>query len=241
MVPAPEVVCAEINTPIEEIVKIVVEKGHTRLPIYEDNLDNIIGILHAKNLLLFWPKHGEEKIELREILLPPLFVPETKKIGALLKEMNARHMHLAIVVDEYGSTVGIVSLEDIVEEIFGEIQDEYDKESVKIVRLNENCWQVKANIDIEELEEAIGMKFPEGKYETLAGFLISLTGKVPKSKEVISYNGLEFVITSATPRRVQEVIIKKIPSKKEETLEPLSFLSNSTIDFGKKAKVVQKK
>ncbi len=210
MVPAAEVVCAEVNTPIQEIVSIIIEQGHTRIPIYQDNFDNVVGILHAKNLLKVWAKkEGQQEIKLTEILHPPLFVPETKKIGGLLKEMNARHMHLAVVVDEYGSTAGIVSLEDIVEEIFGEIQDEYDKEMVKAIRIDEHTWRVKANIDLEELEEILGVSLPKGKYETLAGFIINLTGKVPKKKEIVRYKNLVITIINATPRRIQEVIIKK--------------------------------
>ncbi|MCD6320564.1 MAG: HlyC/CorC family transporter [Candidatus Desulfofervidaceae bacterium] len=209
MVPAPEMVCAEEKTPLSQIVNLIIEKGHTRLPIYRDNLDNIIGILHAKKLLRLCQKGDNRHVNLAEILLPPFFVPDTKKISILLKEMNLRHMHLAIVVDEYGSTVGLVTLEDIIEEIFGEIQDEYDEERVKVVEIDEHKWRVQANINLEELEEILQTKFPEGKYETLAGFLIHFAGRVPKPKEVIKFNDLEFTIVAATPRRLQEVLIKK--------------------------------
>lgn len=209
MVPTPEMICAEEKTPLSQIINLIIEKGHTRLPIYRENLDNIIGILHAKNLLRLWQKGNHHPIDLTKILLPPFFVPDTKKISALLKEMNLRHMHLAIVVNEYGSTVGLVTLEDIIEEIFGEIQDEYDRERVEIIKIGDNKWRVQANIDLEKLEEVLQTQFPEGKYETLAGFLIHFTGRVPKPKEVIRYNHLEFTVIAATPRRLQEILIKK--------------------------------
>jgi len=213
MVPAPEMVCAEEKTPLSQIISLIIENGHTRLPIYRDNLDNIIGILHAKDLLHLWQRRNHQPIDLTKILLPPFFVPDTKKINVLLKEMNLRHMHLAIVVNEYGSTVGLVTLEDIIEEIFGEIQDEYDKEKIKVIKIDENKWQVQANIDLEEVEEVLQMQFPKGKYETLAGFLTHFTGRVPRPKEVIKYNDLEFTIIAATPRCLQEVLIRKNPER----------------------------
>ncbi|HDD45417.1 MAG TPA: HlyC/CorC family transporter [Candidatus Desulfofervidus auxilii] len=209
MIPGPEMVCAEVNTPITKIIELIIEKGHSRLPIYKEHFDNIIGILHAKNLLKIWLSK-EKNMDLTKILIPPLFVPETQKINTLLKEMNTRHIHLAIVVDEHGSTVGLVTIEDIIEEIFGEIQDEYDREAMPIVQTTENTWRVRAGIDLDELGEILGIEFPEGKYETLAGFLIHLTGTVPKPKEVVYYKNFEFTILSATPRRLQEIMIKKI-------------------------------
>jgi CBS domain containing-hemolysin-like protein len=210
MVPSPEIVWVTVNTAFNEIIDLIIKRGHSRVPICKDNLDNILGIIHAKDLLRFLGNKNKYKIELTRIIFTPLFVPETQKIARLLKEMNLHHIHLAIVVDEHGSTVGLVTLEDIIEEIFGEIHDEYDKETIKIVPISKNTWQVLASVDLGELEEAIHIRFPQGKYETLAGFLTHLSGKVGRPGEKIEFGDLEFCVLSASPRRIHKVLVKKI-------------------------------
>lgn len=207
MVPRTDTVYSEAQTTISEIIKIIIQSGHSRIPIYQDNIDNIIGTLHAKDLLPFW---GTDNIEISKIMRAPYFIPETKKISEVLKDLRDNKSHMAIVIDEYGGTAGILTLEDIIEEIIGEVMDEYDAEQKLIIEHDDGSITVNARLDIEKLEDFLNVEFTEGDFESVGGFIISLLGKVPEVNEVIIYDNLEIAIEAATTRKIDRVRIRKL-------------------------------
>ena len=205
MVPRTDVVLVSADTPIPELLQLVIKEGHSRFPVYADNGDNIIGILHVKDLLSSW---GEEHIELKDIVRTPYFVPETKKISHLLRELRDKKSHMAVVIDEYGGIAGLVTFEDIIEEIIGEIRDEHDNDEILLIATDEGDFLVDARLEIEKLAEHLNITFPKGNFESVGGFIISLLGRVPKARETILHPPLEMTIESADARKIRKVRIK---------------------------------
>ncbi len=206
MVPRTDTVYAEADTKLSEMIKTIIESGHSRIPIFQDNIDNIIGTLHAKDLLGFW--HSED-MPIRGVVRPPYFIPETKKISEVLKDFRDNKSHMAVVIDEYGGTAGILTLEDIIEEIIGEVMDEYDAEQKFIIEHEDGSISVNARLDVEKLEDFLQVDLPEGDFESVGGFIISLIGKVPEVNEKVFYEGMEFLIEAATSRKIDRVRIRK--------------------------------
>ncbi|MEJ2428691.1 MAG: hemolysin family protein [Deltaproteobacteria bacterium] len=210
MVPRPEAVIISVDTPIEELHQLVIQEGHSRFPVYDGSVDNIIGILHVKDLLTFW---GQKQLDLKDILRPPYYIPETKKISHLLKELRDKKSHMAIVIDEYGGTAGLVTIEDIIEEIVGEIRDEHDSEETLIVATDEGELLVDARLEIEKLVQHFHLEVPKGNFESVGGFIISLLGRVPQPNETITHAPLEMTIESADERKIRKV---RVRMQKEE-------------------------
>ncbi len=212
MVPRTDMVCIEVHTPYTELLKIVRGKLHSRIPVYQGRIDNIIGILYIKDLLPYlYGKKKSQKIDLLRLIRDPYFVPEQKKISELLKEFQKQRIHMALVVDEYGGIAGLVTLEDIIEEIVGEIQDEYDKETPMITRINEHTYVVDGRIQLEELNEELQLNLPEeGGVETISGFILNLLGTVPKEKETVKYDGYLFTVEQVIKNRIKKVRIERI-------------------------------
>jgi len=200
MVPRTDIVAVPEDISIRELIKIFQKSGHTKLPVYQDNLDNIIGVVFMKDLF-FQPR------SVQEIIRPILMVPETKRASELLKEFRENNVTIAIVIDEYGGTAGLVTNEDLMEELFGEIEDEYDFQEVLYRQIAPKTYSVSARIEIERLNEALGLDLPEGDYETLGGFLLCHMGHIPRREEVFEYRGIRFVITKATRRKIEWVKI----------------------------------
>ena len=207
MVPRIDAVCLSNTVAPKDVIDLIVEKGHSRIPIYEGDIDNIIGIVHAKDLLPFW---GQEAFDWTTILRPPYFVPETKKISEILGDLRDKKSHMAMVIDEYGGIAGILTMGDIIEEIIGEIQDEYDLEESRLVKIDEDTVMVDAHLDVEDLEEHFNIKIPEGKFDTVGGFIINILGRVPDVQEHLVFNDLEMTIEDADNRKIQKVRIKKL-------------------------------
>lgn len=208
MTPRSEMVCAEVNATVAQLISLVTDKGYTRIPVYSDTLDNIVGILHAKDLLIYCGRQ-EPPPPLREIAKPAYVIPEKKRIVDLLKEFQANKGHMAIIADEFGSVRGLITLEDILEEIVGEIADEYDKIDRRLKVLDENTIMVDAKIDIEEVEEFFDVEMPKGPYESVGGLIFHQLGRIPQSKETIEVEGLILQVASATRRRVERVKIQR--------------------------------
>lgn len=217
MIPRTEISSASIDSTLGEVIKLVAECGHTRIPIYRESIDRIVGILHAKDLLRLWGEDPEFKIP-ADILRSPYFIPPNQKVSELFRELKAKKTHLAIVTDEYGGTAGIITIEDIIEEIVGEIEDEHDNERQLLTTLDDHTLLVDARLEIEKLEEYLGVKLPEGEFESVGGFVIHLVGRIPKVDEKIPFEDLEITINSADERKIKKVLITRrtMPSPSQE-------------------------
>jgi magnesium and cobalt transporter len=210
MVPRIDMATVSDTASLEEIIAVIVRSGHSRIPITGEDLDHIKGVVHAKDLLPYWGRDAFG-VKLADICRPPLFVPQSMPVDQLLSEFKRRRVHLAVVVDEYGGTAGIVTMEDVLEEIVGEIVDEYDQEEALIQEQADGSLLADARLEIEKLSEHLGValpeKLPEGRFETLGGFIITLLGRVPRPQEEVSFGPLRMVVVGADQRRVTKVQI----------------------------------
>lgn len=204
MVPRIDVVALDVEASLEEALDVVIRAGHSRIPTYEGTVDNIIGVLYAKDLLKLW-RDKREAVTLREVLRPAHFVPESKHVDELLEDMQQRKVHMAIVVDEYGGTAGVVTTEDIVEEIMGEIQDEYDSEEPVVEQTADGEFIFNARVDLDDVNRLMGTEFPTEMDDTLGGFIYSQLGKVPVPGEVVHFDGLVIEVLTVTGRRIRQV------------------------------------
>ncbi|HHS97869.1 MAG TPA: HlyC/CorC family transporter [Chloroflexi bacterium] len=204
MVPRIDIVALDVDTPLPEAVERVVEAGHSRIPVYEGSIDNIVGLLYAKDLLAYL-RDGHTDLSLREILRPAYFVPETKKVDDLLREMQQHRIHMAIVVDEYGGTAGLVTVEDILEEIVGEIQDEYDEEEPVFEQIGEGEYIIDARMDLDDVNELLGTELSSEAGETLGGLIYCTLGKVPEPGDRLQVDGLEIEVLTVKGRRIGKV------------------------------------
>jgi CBS domain containing-hemolysin-like protein len=210
MVPRIDMVALSADTHLKEALDVVIQAGHSRIPVYKDNIDVITGLLYAKDLLEVW-RDRKGDVDLKSLLREPLFVPETKKLDALLKQLQQTKVHMAIVVDEYGGTAGLVTIEDVVEEIVGEIQDEYDAEEVIYHRIADGEYEVDARIDIDDLNEILDSNLPTELGDTLGGFIYSQLGKVPAPGEEVIADGLQLQVLSVDEQRIDKVRIRRLP------------------------------
>lgn len=207
MIPRTDIVAVPSDAPIEEIIDQVTRHGYTRLPVYDGSVDNIIGILNVKDLLRLWAMPVGEA-DLKPLLRKPYFIPETKSIHLLLHELKGERQHMAIVIDEYGGTAGLVTLEDLIEEIVGEIRDENEADETAFAELPDGSVLVDSRVEIEKLEARFGIAIPEGKYETLSGFILHLIRKIPLTGDIIRHGELEMIIASADERSIKKVKIR---------------------------------
>jgi magnesium and cobalt transporter len=212
MVPRIDVVSISLSTRIAEIIKVVADCGHSRFPVYQDTIDNIVGILHAKDLLRYLGKSGEQ-FELERVIRPAYFVPESKKLDSLLREFQRRRVHIAVVVDEYGGTSGIICMEDVIEEIVGEIQDEFDNETEDLLKIGEGVYLCDARVNLEWLNEQLGLSLPTEDYDTLGGFVFDLFDKIPAKYEKMTYRNMDFVIQGMEGHKINTI---KIVIRREE-------------------------
>ncbi len=210
MVPRIDMKCIEANSSIEDAKKLILETGHSRIPVYEGSVDNIIGILYAKDLLRFL-NSGEKPETLHSILRPAYFVPESKKLNELLSEFQRLKVQIAIVVDEYGGTAGMVTLEDVLEEIVGEIEDEYDVGEAEEFRMvDENQAVVDARMSIHDVNERLSLSLPEDRVDTIGGLLFNMLGRIPVQGDEVEVDGVVLRVESMRGRRIMKVrVIKK--------------------------------
>ncbi len=216
MVPRTRLIAIEASTPIDEVIALINEQGHSRYPVYRGRLDRIEGILYAKDLFRAAGSRESSPLDLGSLLRKPvLFVAETQKIGTLLREMQARRQHLAVIVDEFGGTSGLVTLEDIVEEIVGEIHDEHDEEEKLVTEVAPGTYQADARISIYELGEALDAPslegLDEGEYDSLGGLVVELAGRVPEKGERLSVDGFDLLVLEADEKHVTRVEIRRRP------------------------------
>ncbi len=203
MIPRTEVAGLEVNTGFDEVLAVIRELKHSRFPVYRDNLDNLVGVVHAKDVLDYID--NTEAFSLKQLCRPPYYVPESKRIAVLLQSFRVKHEHLAIVVDEYGGVEGIVTLEDVVEEIVGDIQDEHDEEVVDFKEIGPRQFLIDASIPLREVNRRFNLSLPEEHVTTLAGHLLQVMGKIPSEGDVCEETGIVFRVRRMEERRIEEV------------------------------------
>ena len=205
MTPSAEIVRADCTSSVADLIRLVTEEGYTRIPLYEGNPDTIVGILHAKDLLCFCAGAEQPAPDLRERLFPPVFIRESTPITELLRDFQEKKHHMAIVTDEFGGVRGLITLEDIIEEIVGEIDDEHDQEESELHVIGDNIILVDAKIDTEEVEQFFNCQLPEGPYESVGGLILHQLGRVPDRGTVVTVGDLRFTVLVADKRRVKMV------------------------------------
>ncbi len=215
MIPRIDVDFLSSDIPKDEILLKISESGHSRFPVYEESIDNVIGILYVKDILKRLAKN--EELELTKIVHKAFFVPESKRIDGLLREFKRRRVHIAIAVDEYGGVSGIVCMEDILEEIVGDIQDEFDNEGEDITEIGQGVWLCDARVDLDDLAEVIETEhLPVDEFETLGGFVFDLFGKIPTKYEKIEWKNYDFIVQDMEGHKVHTVKIIRNKVKKDE-------------------------
>jgi CBS domain containing-hemolysin-like protein len=218
MVPRPDMVSAAIDSGLRPVLDLMLRHGYSRIPVYGGSIDEIAGIVYAKDVL----RHlhaGKENVAVDTIMREPYFVPETKRVSDLLREMQQRQVHIAIVLDEYGSTAGLVTIEDILEELVGEIADEYDREEPQMEPVDENTFRVNGRLAIDDVNELLDVELPHEEWDTVAGLVYNLLGSVPTQGEVVEFDGLSFKVERVQGRRIAKVLISRLPSNRHQETE----------------------
>jgi len=208
LVPRSQIDWIDINESIEDTIAEVIKAAHSRFPVYEDNRDNVIGILLAKDLL----RHSqEEDFQLRDWLRPAVFIPESKRLSVLLRDFREHRNHIAIVVDEYGGVAGIVTIEDVLEQIVGDIEDEHDTDDIEdnIIKVSESKFRIRGITELEQVNDALGTSFHDDDNDTLAGFILKNIGRVPHKGESIKIHNITFEIQRADARQVHVLLATK--------------------------------
>jgi putative hemolysin len=218
MVPRIDMVTLESDDTLDEATTLIMQGGQSRIPVYEDTIDNIIGVLYAKDLLRQL-RLGNTQDKVRDFVRPAYFVPESKKLDDLLHELQHQRVHMAIVVNEYGAVAGLVTIEDLVEEIIGDIQDEYDKEEVLYERVSEDEYVMDAKISIDDFNELLNTKLTDEEYDTLGGFVYAQLDKVPSVGDEVTYQNLALTVLSTKGRRITKVKVMLHPEHQHPTDE----------------------
>ncbi len=216
MVPRIDTVFLSVDMPLRELLEKLAECGHSRVPVYRDTIDNVIGILYVKDLLHYMIRN--EEIQIEKIMRAPYFVPESKRLDSLLRDFRKKRVHIAVGVDEYGGVSGIICLEDIIEEIVGDIQDEFDNEREDILPLGDGVYLCDARVDLEDLHEETGIELPDEDFDTLGGFVFGLLGKIPVRYEKVTYRNTDFIIQNMDGHKIKtvKIVLRKGDEETEE-------------------------
>lgn len=218
MVPRTDMAYVTVDATVQEVLSSIIACGHSRIPVFDGTIDNIVGLVYAKDLLKYWGM-DESAVVLKNILRPPYFIPESKNLEELLHEFKKKRIHIAIVIDEYGGTSGLVTIEDLLEQIVGDIQDEYDLEEEWLVEEADAAVMVDARLPIEELEEHFGIEIEREKFDTVGGLIFHLTGRIPAVGEEVENSAIRLTVLEADERKISKVRITRLPKKVEETQE----------------------
>ncbi len=218
MTPRTEIVALPADAGRDVILETIREKGYSRIPVYDESIDTILGVVYAKDLLL---RTGDAPFDLRAVMRKPFFIPESKLVPELLRELQKRKVHIAIVLDEYGGTAGLITVEDILEELVGELADEYETATpVAVKKIAEDTYEVDARMRIDDLADELGVELPDDQdYETIGGFVFSTLGKIPKVGETCEYNNVALRVTAAEPRRITRLLLKIAPVTQPDRVE----------------------
>jgi CBS domain containing-hemolysin-like protein len=215
MVPRPDMIAAPLDSGVQQVLDLMLRHGYSRIPVYRETIDQIEGVMYAKDLL----RHlhaGKDTVPVDKIMREPYFVPDSKKVSDLLREMQQRRVHIAIVLDEYGSTAGLVTIEDLLEEIVGEIADEYDREEPEIETVDPDTFRVAGRMSIDDLNDLLAADLPHDEWDTVGGLMYGLLGAVPTQGETVSYNDLTFTAEKVQGRRIAKVLIVRAPQPSEK-------------------------
>ena len=215
MTPRPDMVAVDAGMKLKQVLTTMLKNGYSRLPVYDKSMDNIVGIVYAKDVMRRLHNGRSKRVKeptAEDIARQPLFVPESKKIAELLREMQQRKTHMVVVVDEFGDVAGLVTMEDLLEEIVGEIADEYDRGEPLVEPVDDNTTRVKGSMPIDELEELLGVELPDEEWDTVAGLMQGLLGTVPKRGDEVSVRGVTFLAEKVQGRRIAKVLVTKDPS-----------------------------
>ena len=217
-----DMACVDEEDSLAEAIQLSMEEGYSRIPVYEEDPDNVVGIVYIKDLLKYIGSALPETLQLKDVMRKAYYVPESKRCGALFAEMTEKHIQMAIVVDEYGGTAGLVTLEDIVEAIVGNIQDEYDNEDEEISKINETTFTIDGVTDLEEVEEQLGIEFPKDDFDTLGGFIISQLGFLPQDGDMnaVEFENIRFTVLNVEDRRIGKVKVEILPKPETEAEAP---------------------
>jgi len=210
MVPRPDIVAAPVDSDLRTILDLLLKHGYSRIPVYRADMDNMEGVVYAKDVL----RHlhaGREDVPIDKIMREPLFVPESKRVSELLREMQLRRIHIAVVLDEYGSVSGLVTIEDLLEEIVGEITDEYDREEVHVEPVDEDSFRVSGRVPIDEVNDLLDVELPHDEWDTVGGLIYGLLGAVPTQGATVAYDNLTFTVEKVQGRRIAKVLITRRP------------------------------
>ena len=212
MIPRTDMACISSDATIADIVREIIACGHSRMPVYEGTIDNIVGLIYAKDLLKYWGMNVTA-IDVKKIMRSPYFIPETKNLEELLHEFKRKRVHIAIVIDEYGGTSGLATIEDLLEQIVGDIQDEYDLEEEWLIRQTDGSFIADGRLSVEELEEHLDIEVERDKFDTVSGLIYHLTGRIPRTGEEIDAGQITLIILEADARKIKKV---RIISKTED-------------------------
>jgi len=216
MVPRPDIVAIDVASPLSAVQDLIARHGVSRLPVYRGELDRIEGTVHAKDVLQALHA-GDPSVPLSRILRPARFTPESKRVAELLREMRQEKFHLALVTDEYGSVSGLVTLEDLLEELVGEIEDEHDREQPRVVPVGENAYRVDGRTPVDELRGIVDTALPEGDWDTVAGLMLGALGAIPSEGQEVRVGSLSLKAEKVHGRRIRRVLVTRVP---EETAAP---------------------
>jgi CBS domain containing-hemolysin-like protein len=219
MVPRPDMAAAPVDSDVRTVLDEILRRGYSRIPVYRDQLDNIVGVVYAKDLL----RHlhaGKGDVPLDKVMREAFFVPETKKVAELLREMQQRRIHIAIVTDEYGTVAGLVTIEDLLEELVGEIADEYDREEPQLEPVDDHTYRVDGRMPVDDINELLDVELPHDEWDTVAGLMYGLLGSVPTQGETVSYNNLTFTAERVQGRRIAKILIRRAEPEEQKQPEP---------------------
>jgi CBS domain containing-hemolysin-like protein len=215
MVPRPDIVAVEHDKALRDVQAIVLSHGYSRVPVFREDLDDVVGIVYAKDVLKALHQ-GKHDGPLSEVVREAHYVPETKKVAELLREMQKEKFHIALVTDEYGSVSGLVTLEDLLEELVGEIADEYDREEPELVQVGDGLYRVSGKASIDDVNELLDVELPDEEWDTVAGLMLELFGRIPKSGDDVDFQGLSFTAEEVQGRRIAKVLIARRPGSGDD-------------------------
>ena len=218
MVPRTDMACVSVAVTTDELLETIIACGHSRIPVYDGTIDNITGILYAKDLLRYWGNNSPD-LDIRTIVRQPFYIPESKNLDELLQEFKKRRVHIAIVIDEYGGTSGLITIEDLLEQIVGDIQDEYDTEEELIQPQADGSTIIDARVPIEEFEELFDIEVERDKFDTVGGLIFALLGRIPRTGDEVSTAGIRLTVLSAGERRIGKLRAERVVAPLNDSAE----------------------